>query len=155
MQLPRWLVKVIDPPTGYLDDRSPRRSGPTFRGGAVFGPGVEDGARQATPEELERMRTQAEGFRLEAQTRRRPAIDPAVTAAAATQIVEQGRTTIHWGGRELSAHVVTFWHGDSLLEITVHAPDRGSSSTARVPRRLSVEHLPMLSESLTDALHVD
>lgn len=27
----------------------PRRAGPAFRGGAIFGPGVDDGARQATP----------------------------------------------------------------------------------------------------------
>jgi hypothetical protein len=40
MQLPRWMVKVIDPPSGYMQDRTPRPAGPIFRGGAIFGPGV-------------------------------------------------------------------------------------------------------------------
>jgi len=123
-----------------------------FHGGAVFGPGVEGGARQATPEELEHMRTEAEDFRLDARTRRGPDIDPALTGAAGNQLIEQGRTTIRVGERELSAHIITFWHGDSLLEIDVHARDMSSSSRVRVPRRLSVQHLPMLTEYLTDAL---
>ncbi len=152
MQLPRLLVRLIDPATAYMQGRSPRRSGPIFRGGAVFGPGVEGGARQATPEELEHMRTEAEDSHLEARTRRGPDIDPAMTGAAGNQLIEQGRTTIHVGERELSAHIITFCHGDSLLEIDVHARDMSSSSRVRVPRRLSVQHLPMLTEYLTDAL---
>ena len=151
MQLPRLLVRLIDPATAYMQGRSPRRSGPIFRGGAVFGPGV-GGARQATPEELEHMRTEAEDFHLDARTRRGPDIDPAMTGAAGNQLIEQGRTTIHVGERELSAHIITFCHGDSLLEIDVHARDMSSSSRVRVPRRLSVQHLPMLTEYLTDAL---
>jgi len=59
MQLPRWIVKVIDPVTVYMQDSSPRLKGPMFRGGAVFGPGVPGGARQATPEELDEMRARA------------------------------------------------------------------------------------------------
>lgn len=156
MQLPRLLVKVIDPATVYMQDRSPRRSGPMFHGGAVFGPGVEGGARQATPAELEHMRIEAEGFHFDARAHRRPDIDPAVTAAAVNQLIELGRTTIHWGGRDLSALIITFWHGDSLLEITVDASDLSpSSSTARVPRGLSVKHIPMLTEYLISALQVD
>ncbi|MDQ2756463.1 MAG: hypothetical protein M3Y71_07855 [Actinomycetota bacterium] len=155
MQLPRFLVKVIDPATVYMQDRSPRRSGPFFRGGAIFGPGVEGGARQATAAELEHLRIAAESCRLNGATRRRPDIDPVVTAAAGSQLIELGRTTIHWGGRDLSAHIVTFWHGDSLLEISVHASGRiPSSSTTRVPRGLSVQHVPMLTQYLVDALQV-
>jgi hypothetical protein len=48
MQLPRLLVKVIDPAGVYLQDSSPRLPGSLFRGGAVCGPGVPGGARQAT-----------------------------------------------------------------------------------------------------------
>lgn len=127
-----------------------------FRGGAVFGPGVEGGARQATPAELEQMRIEAEGSRFDGGTPRPPDLDPAVTATAGDQLIELGRTTLHWEGHDLSAHIVTFWHGDSLLEITVRAPDgRSSSSSTRVPRRLARSHLPMITAYLTDALQVD
>lgn len=63
MQLPRLLVKVIDPAGVYMQDRSPRRPGSIFRGGAVFAPGVPGGARQATCQELVEMRAQAETAR--------------------------------------------------------------------------------------------
>lgn len=154
MQLPRLLVQVIDPATVYLQDRLPQHSGPMFHGGAVFGPGVEGGARQATPAELERMRVEAEGFRLAAGTHQRPEVDPAVTAAAAHQLIERGCAAIQWSGLDLRAHIVTFWHGDSLVDITVHGADGGSSSsTTRVPRRLSAQHEPMLVQHLNTVLH--
>lgn len=152
MQLPRWLVKVIDPPTGYMQDRSPRPAGPVFRGGAIFGPGVDGGARQATPEELEQMRAEAETRRLEARPSRRAEVDPAVVRAAGNELIEQGTTTVRADDLEMTAHIVTFWHGDSLLEIAVHGSGRDRSSTTRIPRKLTPPDLPMLTSYLTDAL---
>ncbi len=153
MQLPRWLVKVIDPPTGYMQDRSPRPAGgPVFRGGAIFGPGVEGGARQATPEELRRMRAEAETSRGAARPSRHAEVDPDVVRAAGNDIIEQGTTTVRADGREMTARIVTFWHGDSLLVIVVHGPGRDQSSTTRIPRKLTPSDLPMLVAYLTDAL---
>jgi len=152
MQLPRWMVKVIDPPTGYMQDRCPRAAGPIFRGGAIFGPGVDGGARQATPEELEQMRAHAETRRRDARPSRRAEVDPAVVRAAGNDLIEQGTTTVRADGREMTAHIVTFWHGDSLLEIAVHGSGRDRSSTTRIPRKLTPPDLPMLTAYLTDAL---
>jgi len=90
MQLPRPLVKVIDPATAYMQARSPRPSGPAFRGGAIFGPGVPGGARQATFQELEEMRAHTEAARYEDASRERPSVDPAVTSAAARQLIDGG-----------------------------------------------------------------
>lgn len=155
VQLPRWMVKVIDPVTGYMQDRSPRPRGPMFRGGAVFGPGVPGGARQATAEELEEMRAESEEVHRRTEARRRPHVDPTVTATAGQQLIDQGLTSIRWGGRELSAQIRTFWHGDSLLEISVHGPERDSSSRSRIPRHLTDQHMPMLAAYLADALQCD
>src|SRR5664280_827622 len=119
MQLPRFLVKMIDPGTVYMQDRSPRRPGPIFRGGAVFGPGIPGGARQATYQELVEMRAQAETARREFEGVSRRPVDPSITSHAAHELIERGTTTMHVGNRELIAHVVRFWRGESVLEITV------------------------------------
>lgn len=153
VQLPRWMVKVIDPVTGYMQDARP--SGPMFHGGAIFGPGVPGGARQATPEELDEMRAEAEAVHRRTEARQRRHVDPAVTATAGQALIDQGRTSIRWGEQELSAQIRTFWHGDSLLTVSVHGPDRDSSSTTRIPRHLTDTHLPMLAAYLADALQVD
>lgn len=100
MQLPRPLVKVIDPATAYMQARSPRPSGPVFRGGAIFGPGVPGGARQATFQELEEMRAHTEAARYEDAMHERPSVDPAVTSAAARQLIDRGRTTLRSGDRD-------------------------------------------------------
>ncbi len=151
MELLRWLVKVIDPVTAYMQGTAPRRTGPMFRGGAVFGPGVPGGARQATPEELDQMRAEAT-----AAGRREP---PRETARdvdltnAAEQLLDHGRTTIRIVEGELTANIVTFWHGDSILHISVHANDRDYSSYSRIPRRLTGRHRSMLVSYLSDAGH--
>lgn len=151
MQLPRWIVKVIDPATVYMQDSSASPQGPMFRGGAVFGPEVPDGARQATLEELDDMRARAS-----AGPRRETPHDyltgPEVTTAA-QQLMDRGRTTFRSGERGLSADIVPFWHGDSVLHISAHAPNRGFSSSSRIPRNLIDQHLPMLVSYLADALH--
>ncbi len=155
VQLPRWIVKVIDPVTGYMQDRSPRPRGPMFRGGAVYGPGVPGGARQATDEELEEMRAESEAAHRRAAARQWPPVDPTVTATAGQQLIDQGSASIRRGGRELSAQIRTFWHGDSLLDISVHGPERDSSSRSRIPRHLTDQHLSMLAAYLAHALRGD
>ena len=152
MQLPRLLVKVIDPGTVYMQDRSPRRPGSLFRGGAVFGPGVPGGARQATCQELVKMRAQAETARREFEGVSRRPVDPSITSHAAHELIERGTTTMHVGDRELTAHVVRFWRGESVLEITVAGAGAQSSSMSKVSRRLTTEHEPILAGYLTDAL---
>ena len=152
MQLPRLLVKVIDPAGVYMQGRSPRRPGPIFREGAVFGPGVPGGARQATYQELVEMRAQTETARREFEGVSRRPVDSSITAHAAHELIERGTTTMHVGDRELTAHVVRFWRGESVLEITVAGAGAQSSSMSKVSRRLTTEHEPILAGYLTDAL---
>jgi hypothetical protein len=49
---------------------------------------------------------------------RRP-VDPSTTSHAAHELIERRTTTMHVANRELTAHVVKFWRGASVLEITV------------------------------------
>ena len=61
MQLPAALVNVIDPANGYFEKCRPgRRERPIYRGGAIFGPGVPGGSRQATEEEIHAIRRAAD-----------------------------------------------------------------------------------------------
>lgn len=152
MQLPRLLVKVIDPAGVYMQGRSPRWPGPIFRGGAVYGPGVPGGARQATSQELVEMRAQAETGRREFDGVSRRPVNPSITAHAAHELIECGTTMMHVGDHELTAHVVRFWRGESVLEITVAGAGAQSSSMSKVSRRLTTEHEPILAGYLTDAL---
>ena len=59
---------------------------------------------------------------------------------------------MHVGDRELTAHLVRFWRGESLLEITVAGAGAQSSSMSKVSRRLTTEHEPILAGYLTDTL---
>ena len=61
MALPWPLLWLIDPAGAYWARRTPRPDGPTFHRGVVFGPGVPDGARQATEEELAAMAASPDG----------------------------------------------------------------------------------------------
>jgi hypothetical protein len=94
MQLPRLLAKVIDPAGVYMQGRSPRRPGPIFSGGAVFGPGVPGGARQATCQELVEMRAQAETVRREFEGVSRRPVDPSIVSHAAHELIERGTTAM-------------------------------------------------------------
>jgi hypothetical protein len=152
MQLPRLLVKVIDPAGVYMQSRSPRGPGPIFREGAVLGPGVPGGARQATSQELVEMRAQAEAARREFEGVSRRPVDQSITSHAAHELIERGTTTMHVGDHELTANVVRFWRGESVLEITVAGAGAQSSSMSKVSRRLTTEHEPILAGYLTNAL---
>ena len=56
------------------------------------------------------------------------------------------------GDHEMTAHVVRFWRGESVLEITVAGAGARWSSMSKVSRRLTTEHEPILAGYLTDAL---
>lgn len=79
-------------------------------------------------------------------------VEPEITSLAAHELIERGRTTLRVEDDELTAHVVTFWHGDPVLEITVDGPGVTSFSMVRVSRNLTTEHKPILTHYLTDAL---
>lgn len=64
----------------------------------------------------------------------------------------QGRTLIQVDGYALSARILRFWHGESLLEIDVTGPGMTSSSQAKVRRSLGDDDLPMIIQYLRSAL---
>jgi hypothetical protein len=131
VQLPAFLVRVIDPAEGYFENRRPRRPGrPVYRGGALFGPAVPGGSRQATDEEIQAMRRRVS--ELPAPPRRElTSAQRDEVAAAVTSLLDTGHAAIGEGPRRAEAQIVKFWHGDSILEV-----GRGSGSTlTRIARR--------------------
>lgn len=137
MQLPAVLVRVIDPATGYFEKRRPRRRGQAvYRGGAVFGPGVPGGSRQATDEEIEALRRRTSELQ-ERPRRELTAAQRDDVAAAVGSLLQTGRAAIGAGPGHCEAKIVRFWHGDSILEVS-HTS--GSSGT-RISRRASSQDL--------------
>jgi hypothetical protein len=137
MALPWPVLWLIDPAGAYWERRTPTPSGPTFVGGAVFGPGVPGGSRQATPEELDAMALDArpgveqyERDLEDAARRWAPEL-----RAAADRLVEDGRARLQLGGIDVDARVVRFWRGDSLLEIRHRRPGGEGESRTRIPRQ--------------------
>jgi hypothetical protein len=63
VSLPWLLLRVVDPANAYLGGNARRRRGPTYRGGAVFGPDVPGGSRQVTAEEIDDLRCDVSGHR--------------------------------------------------------------------------------------------
>lgn len=73
-------MRLLDPADAYMGVRSLRYRDPIYQGGAIFGPGVPGGSRQATQEELDAMRQSAD---LQARVQHAALADvPLVTAAA-------------------------------------------------------------------------
>ena len=98
------------------------------------------------------MRAQAETARRAFEGVSRRPVDPSITSYAVRELIEGGTTTMHVGDRELTAHVVRFWRGDSVLEIRVAGAGAQTSSMSIVSRRLTTEHGPILAGYLTGAL---
>ncbi len=121
MVLPRLLLRVIDPASAWMEARTPRPSrGPVRRHAAVFGPGLPEGGRPPTPEELAEMEASAtehagdHDAAVEEVFRRWSA----ELRAAAEQLQRSGETSLRLAGCAIAARVVRFWRGDSMLEIT-------------------------------------
>lgn len=145
MRLGQALVWIIDPASAYMRSQTRGRPpGPVFRGGAFFGPGVEGGARQATDDELDDLRGQHEVNRTEDRRRHSSAdLDPADLRGAAQELAAHAETTLRVGATTLTARLITFWHGDAVLEIRLTGASIEGSTLARVrrERRVDDEHL--------------
>jgi len=98
------------------------------------------------------MRQQMKLHRQVRDMRKPRQVDSAALSAAAHQLIDQGRTQTQVDGYALSARVVRFWHGESLLEIDVAGPGMTSSSQSKVRRRLGAEDLPVITQYMRGAL---
>jgi hypothetical protein len=137
MKLPRPLLWLIDPAGAYWARHTPEPDGPAYRGGAVFGPGVPGGSRQATDEEIEAMALWAapqvvdhEESVSEVSRRWGPEL-----GQAADRLLAEGMVGLQLGGADFDARIVRFWRGDSLLEVRYRLPDGEGESRTRIPRR--------------------
>src|SRR5687768_9270303 len=118
MKLPWPLLWLIDPAGAYWARHTPEPDGPAYRGGAVFGPGVPGGSRQATDEELAAMALWAEPGvsdteRSIEEAERRWASE---LRPAAERLLSEGTASLRFDDRSVEARIVRFWRGDSLLE---------------------------------------
>jgi hypothetical protein len=149
MQLPRFLVRLINPAQGYFDQHDRRPSGaPVYREAVVFGPGIPGGSRPATDDELAEMRTTAARHRADheaavADARQRWA--PQLERAAA-ELLDRGTTQVQLGERTLDARIIRFWHGDDVLHVVATGPDQRGESISRISRKqrradVLVDHL--------------
>ena len=165
LHLPQRLIGLFDPATAefererrHREGRRPfRRRRRPFRGGAVFGPGVPGGARQATPDELAGMRAAAEGRRQEhhevlARCRRTHAT---AFQDAAASLRDRGEARLQLDGVELEARLLQFWRGSRVLRIEAHRvggdADR-SSAMVRMPRHDSPDVDGLIVDQLTRAV---
>ncbi len=154
----RWrqvFLRIVDPASAYMQSQGtgPTRR-PLFRGAAVFGPGVEGGARQATPAELAEIRSLHELNKADDALRRTPVdVDPAALRGAVRELVRHRETTLRQDSITLTARLVTFWHGDAVLDIRWTGPDLGGSHLSRVSRRRSPDDDQVLMEHLRRALN--
>lgn len=146
MHLPRLLLRVVDPAGAYFQARRPPRRGPLHRGGAVFGPGVPGGSRQATPEEIEEMRRRAAAARPPAMPVDHQAVEQAVTdlLATGTAVIGDGPGAVH-------ARIVRFWRGSSILELSHDSGASRSTSRTRIRRHVGRED-DVLTRHLVDFL---
>lgn len=148
-------MRIVDPASAYMDRQGPgRRRWPVFQGGAVFGPGVEGGARQATAEELEWLSAPQEVETAEDEWRHTSdGIDPDSISDAVRELLRQGETTLQGGSTRLTARLVTFWRGDAVLDIRVTSPGVGRGSQTRVSRLRSAGDEQAFAEFIRDTLN--
>lgn len=135
MQLPLIFLKIISPAEVYFRKQAPKRVGPVFRGGAVYGP---EGGRQATEEEIR-------AFDQLAQGRDRSRYDDVAAAmqlyggrlTAGTAELLAGRPFSFDGtdGR-IEARIIRFWRGDSILDVRHQNHQQcGGNGLVRIDRR--------------------
>jgi hypothetical protein len=124
-----------------------------FRRAAVFGPGVDGGARQAAPEELDEIRACHEVDDPKDERRySRGDIDPDALRRAAGELIRHGEATLRGDSIMLTARLITFWRGDAVLDIRVTGPGIASSGLSRVTRQRGAEDEEALAEYIRDAL---
>ena len=154
MRLGQALLWIFDPASAYMRSQSPvRPRGPVFRGGAAFGPGVEGGARRATDEELEDLRGRHEVDEAEDQRRDSSGdLDPEALRRAIQELAARAETTLRVGATTLTARLVTFWHGDAILEIRLTGAGIEGSTLARVSRERRVDDEHLFAEYIRRAL---
>jgi hypothetical protein len=139
VQLPWFLIRLIDPAQGYFDQQHGRRRSRELvhREAVVFGPGVPGGSRAPTADELAAMRQDA--------ARHRAVHEAAVDEAgqrwaaelqqAADELLDKKATQLHLGERTIDARIVSFWRGDDVLHITASGPNENGESISRISRR--------------------
>jgi hypothetical protein len=149
VNLPRLLVGIFDPAGRYMrkhDRAHPLRQRRKtslmssrhrpFVGGAVFGPDVPGGARQATAEELASMRERAQQH----QARHEFALESVRSRwgeqalVCARDLLGSGTTVLSVDGGQVRGHLVRFWRGDNVLELSSSSHDTGSGSMTRLSR---------------------
>jgi hypothetical protein len=164
---PRWwafgrmlLLGLFDPAGMYFQRNSPNvrgplaRGGEMYRGGAMFGPGVPGGSRQASEVELREMRERSLALSNERREHAQDMRDRygALVDAAARALAETGVGVIATPTARLDARVIRFWHGDSVLDIQWHSATGSiGSSTTRLERR-RVSDIPLLAGYLARSL---
>lgn len=149
MALPRFVVRLIDPASAYVERQHPRRSrAPVFHEAVVFGLGVPGGSRAATDDELAEMRASAARHRAdheealdEARRRWAPELQ-----RAADDLLATGTAQLRLGDRTIDARIVRFWHGDDVLHVVATGPDQRGESISRISRKqrradVLVDHL--------------
>ena len=147
-------MRLVDPADAYMGVRSPRYRDPIYQGGAIFGPGVPGGSRQATQEELDAMRQSAD---VQARVQHAPLADVPLVTAAAHKLNTIGEAQLKVADVTLSARLVRFWRGDAVLEIDCLEIDctgtqTGSRTRLRVSPRASDERESTLCSYLTRQL---
>jgi len=148
------FLSIVDPASAYMEAQGPRRRrGPMFRGGAGYGPGVEGGARQATPEELSQMRARHEVDEPQDEPRHASDdIDPDALRRLVRDLIRQQETEWRSGSTMLTARLVTFWRGDAVLDIRVTGPSMVTTGLSRVPRHRSAADEEVFAEYIRNAL---
>lgn len=165
---PRWrafgrrlLLSVFDPALLYFERNSgttvrrPRARGRApYQGGAIFGPAVPGGSRQAGEVELQEMRERALSMLNE---RREHAGDVrehygAQVDDTARALAETGVGVITTPTGRLDARIIRFWHGGSTLAMQWQlASGSFGSSIARLERR-RVKDIDLLAWHLARSL---
>ena len=139
MQLPRFLIRLIDPAQGCFDrQHGLRRSRElVHREAVVFGPGVPGGSRAPTADELAAMRLDAARHRADHEAAVEEAGErwAAELQQAADELLATKTTRLHLGERTIDARIVSFWRGDDVLHITASGPDESGESISRISRR--------------------
>jgi len=161
MDLPRWMIGLLDPASREFERARRRdglphpRRGRTFRGGAVMGPGIPGGSRQATAEELATMSAQVGRLRGRYETvlTQLLADHGEQLRRTAREVLANGRARMPFAAVTLDAELLNFWRGERVLRIERITPDgaRGSS-LARFPRRDRPDSEEIIAQYLASSL---